>query len=779
MWSHLYMKKFINNMKNNMKKTIVGIFAFVTLFVGQTVFANVVWNGSQTDCPTINIANVNTGQGGPSGICWTGTNINASPGDIISVKIYFHNNGDETATNTVVRLTAPQGAGTTLPFSGAIYSTQRTGSTQVVKANIPSAQTATYISTKLYRNSNGNGNLQEVVLPNGQTGEEVIANGLSIGDVPANIASQGAVVVRFKISENTPISTCNIDSFSGNPSSISNGASSLLSWNTTGCITTKLGGTTVSVDGSSTVSPSTTTTYTLQGYDANGNLIDTNTTTVNVSGSTSGMTGNIDANDSTCDIQEGQSSCSVYINWSTQNPVGVSSVTNNYYTVANGNNGGQSMNIPYGTQRYYLYNNGIELDSTSVRARCESGTSWTGSYCKENNDNNNDDRCYIDEFTVNGSSSTTIEVGGYTTLNWETTACDSVSISNIGNVSDDGGRVIYPYRTTTYILSAYGSNSVSKSVTVYIKDVYVPPTPVYNNNVVTTIATNVSNTGAQINGLITNTNFGQGTTYFEYGTTVGLGSRTASRTTGGNSSFSEYLTGLRSNTIYYFRAVAENNNGVSRGAIEVFKTTGNTYVNTNNTNTNTTTTNTFVQGPTVYGSTSPIMLKIENRYQTIGVGDIVDYVVYYKNISGSTLTNPMVQVYIPQGITLTNYSRGTYSDDNRTLSAPIEVLYPGAEGFIYLQARVDSIEASLAQIVTTAVLIYTNPNGAQENAMVYVLNNPRLGNSLGAAALFGSGIHFTLIDWLLLVIFIMLIVLVARSFFTKRQTFITTPQTHN
>jgi len=58
------------------------------------------------------------------------------------------------------------------------------------------------------------------------------------------------------------------------------------------------------------------------------------------------------------------------------------------------------------------------------------------------------------------------------------------------------------------------------------------------------------------------------------------------------------------------------------------------------------------------------MLKIENKYQSIGVGDVVDYVVTYKNISSSKLTNPMVQVVIPKGITLTNLSRGTYSEDN-------------------------------------------------------------------------------------------------------------------
>jgi uncharacterized repeat protein (TIGR01451 family) len=173
------------------------------------------------------------------------------------------------------------------------------------------------------------------------------------------------------------------------------------------------------------------------------------------------------------------------------------------------------------------------------------------------------------------------------------------------------------------------------------------------------------------------------------------------------------------------------------------------------------------------------MLKIENKYQTIGVGDIVDYTVYYKNISNSTLTNPMVQVFIPQGITLINTSIGTYSASDRTLSAPIANLNPGDEGVIYLQGRADSLDINLAQIVTTAILVYTNPNGAQENAMAYVLNNPRLlnGNVLGASAFFGNIFGMSLIGWLIIIILIMLLILLARSINGRRT--VTTTTVHN
>ena len=140
----------------------------------------------------------------------------------------------------------------------------------------------------------------------------------------------------------------------------------------------------------------------------------------------------------------------------------------------------------------------------------------------------------------------------------------------------------------------------------------------------------------------------------------------------------------------------------------------------------------------------------------------------------------MVQVTIPEGITLLNASRGTYSESDRILSAPIENLNPYMEGVIYIQARVDSINSTLSQIVTTVVLVYTNPNGAQENAMAYVLNNPRIGGSLlGASAFYGNIFGLSLIGWLLLIILIMLLVLIARSFYGRRNVIVTPAHTNN
>ncbi|MCX6754549.1 MAG: hypothetical protein NTU81_01840 [Candidatus Nomurabacteria bacterium] len=636
-----------------MKKIIVGIFSFALLFVGQNAFATGIWNTASNDCPTINVANTNTsaGWGDP---CWNGTNISANPGDIINVRVYYHNTGTTTANNTRLVLNAQTGSSTSHSFTTDITSSQGGMTSNSVSVNIPTSQTLTFGSVIWYT-----GNTHPTVTPllNGQDGSEILSTqGLYIGDITPGWSSQGSAVVSFVVGNNTtPVSNCSISNFSSNQPSITNGNPVTLYWSTSNCTNVNISNLnySVPVSGSQTVWPTYTTTYTLNAYGTNG-----------------------------------------------------------------------------GTQ------------TRSVTVYVDNAVS----------------NCSINNFSTNQSSITN---GNSAVLNWSTNNCTSVNISNLNySVPVSGSQTVWPTYTTTYTLNAYGTNggTQTRSVTVYVNNVVVP-VPVYNAGVVTTVATNISQTGAQVNGLITNSNYANANTYFEYGTDVYLGLKSSSHTTGSNTSFSEYLTNLSPKTIYFFRAVSEGSNGVSRGAIEIFETLGNAQP----------VRPIIVQGTTVVGSASPIMLKIENRYQAVGTGDVVDYVVYYKNIGKSKLVNPMVQVFFPKGITVTNASRGTYSADSNTLSTPIEDLVPGAEGVIYIQAKVNSMESNLAQVVTTAVLVYTNPNQAQENAMAYVLNNPKTdGNVLGAAALFGNMSGISLVGLLLLIIFIMLLALLARSLFGRR-----------
>ena len=393
-----------------------------------------------------------------------------------------------------------------------------------------------------------------------------------------------------------------------------------------------------------------------------------------------------------------------------------------------------------------------------------SGTQTQTVYVNVNSYQNNYNNCAVSYFTA---SPTSVNYGGASTLSWSTNNCNSVSISNIGSVNSYGSQIVYPTYTTTYVLTAYGSNgnyysgNQTQSVTVSVNN-YVPPvTPIYNTCAVTGVATNVSQNSVTLNGIISNPTAYSSSTYFEYGRTVSLGSQTVTRIANA-SSFSEVLTGLSPNTIYYYRLVSNCGNGTSQGSIEIFQTAS------NQTSTNTTTI--IRQGTTVIGTESPIMLKIENRYQSFKVGDSVDYTITYKNISSRTLTHPILQVILPKGVTYLNSSRGTYVSDTYTLTVSLEDLVPNVEGVVYVQGRVDSIDSGNAQIVTTALLVYTARNGAQENAMAYVLNNPvgSVGFGLGAAALFGGMFGMGIIGWLIILILVLLAILLFRKVYRRQ-----------
>ena len=96
--------------------------------------------------------------------------------------------------------------------------------------------------------------------------------------------------------------------------------------------------------------------------------------------------------------------------------------------------------------------------------------------------------------------------------------------------------------------------------------------------VVTDFASNISATGAQLNG--TKTGGGNATGHgFAYGTDATLASVIATTTLGSlssNSSFSSIIASLSADITYFFRAYATNTAGEAYGVIRPFTTGNNT-----------------------------------------------------------------------------------------------------------------------------------------------------------------------------------------------------------
>lgn len=100
-------------------------------------------------------------------------------------------------------------------------------------------------------------------------------------------------------------------------------------------------------------------------------------------------------------------------------------------------------------------------------------------------------------------------------------------------------------------------------------------------SVTTYSATDIRENSATLNGYVDNNNGSNTTRWFEYGTNYGaLYNSTNHYSQAGNyGNFSERISALSPNTTYYFRAVAQNNNGTAYGNVMSFTTTTQNYYN--------------------------------------------------------------------------------------------------------------------------------------------------------------------------------------------------------
>ncbi|MDO8603871.1 MAG: hypothetical protein Q7K40_00430 [bacterium] len=179
--------------------------------------------------------------------------------------------------------------------------------------------------------------------------------------------------------------------------------------------------------------------------------------------------------------------------------------------------------------------------------------------------------------TPNGSNANTwFEWGtSYGSLN------NTTSVLNYGTSGTSFNNQISGLNTnTTYYFRAVAQNSYG---TVYGNTLSFTTTgQSYNYTqpyVTTNAATSILQNTAMLNGYVYS-GYSNINTWFEWGTSYSLGNTTSSAYNYGTSgaSFNTQLSGLNSNTTYYFRAVAQGTNGLVYGSTLSFTTTGQMYV---------------------------------------------------------------------------------------------------------------------------------------------------------------------------------------------------------
>jgi hypothetical protein len=331
------------------------------------------------------------------------------------------------------------------------------------------------------------------------------------------------------------------------------------------------------------------------------------------------------------------------------------------------------------------------------------------------------------------------------------------------------------------------------------------PTPVkvVFNNVVTNLATQVTQKEGRCNGIGLIAQNAPSTGWFEYGETSNLGRTTVQANIGSSDTapFSNLLTNLKPNTTYYCRAVMQNKHGIVKGEIVKFTTKSSVtkYVAPAPKPVVTkkvTTTKKEEKGVVCTdGTTLSIKndgvatllsegnklatLSVEKVAGTLATDEVVKYRVAYRNLADSRLTGVVVKVKLPEEFRVLETSGGLYDANTRTITLNQDVLDPYTEGSVSFSALVAKNAPLGKTVIVNSYIAYSVPGSqAQDEITAYVVGSIVPKSSVenvdtGAKKVVGvsyGGSQFlpdTLIEWLALLAILFIIFILGRSLYAS------------
>jgi len=582
--------------------------------------------------------------------------------------------------------------------------------------------------------------------------------------------SNGNPTATATVSVTPPISNpCTINYFTANPSSVSSGNSSQLSWSTSNCtnasIAPSLGSVPVQSTGYSTSPLYATTTFTLSAYGATGSPTATTIVQVNTQQAQCVINSFYASPTSVNQYNSSQ------LSWSTSNctSASISSLGN-----VNPNSGSISTGSLSNTQTFTLSaygNSGTPSQSVTVQVNNNCYNN-----CNCNNNCNNNSGPSVTTNNATNIADTYATLNGYINVgnNSQTTSyyfqygtnqynlySTTLTQSNY-NFSGPVSTSVYNLSpNTTYYFRLYASNNYGSdygSILSFTTNGNVVPVQTGNLSVTTTVATSVGRTTARLNGLASNTD-GASTVWFDYGTDSSVPFTTGARAIGYGAyqALSESVANLAPGTTYYYRISGSSPaNGTVHGALAVFTTA-------------TASTTIFVNTSTGGNGNSNIMLKIETPFENVNAGNTVPFTVTYKNISGSTLKNAVLTVTLPGLLDFSQSSTGLFDNSTHAVTVRLGSLDKNEEGTMNVVATAKDPTGTNGSAVTTATMGFTLPSGAQDEAIAYAFNTVGSNSSLAGLALFGTGFFpTTFLGWLILILIIALIIALARRLYSRR-----------
>ena len=343
--------------------------------------------------------------------------------------------------------------------------------------------------------------------------------------------------------------------------------------------------------------------------------------------------------------------------------------------------------------------------------------------------------------------------------------------------------------TTTYTISCsnynynYGNynNNSTASVTVFVGN----GTQTTNNSLIatTTEATQISQTSAQLNSTITNSGNDYTTnSWFEWGTTINLGNKTATMPIGilPSTVHTETLNGLSPGTTYYFRAVAENSLWRNIGSILSFTTT-NVSQNTNTV---------IIREPVNNIPTSRVLIdsSVNNNQPIVPTidntkphpGDEINYTVNYQNFGTGIITDLIMQITLPQETSYLSSNPNNAIVSGDTLIFNLGTLQANGQGTVTVKMQIRNDATPGTNLNFPVTLSYIDPSKQSQsvnaNASAQVWSEPaptsvntNENGSLGANV-FGAGFLPTnLSGWFLLIVLLLVLIIIVKYLLNPEQ----------
>ncbi len=763
-----------------LKAGFVGIFTmaiFLPLLSAQA--ATATFNTDPKDYPTLQISNYTQHPGCTS--CWS-TSVSANPGDVISFLVYYHNTSDVTASQTHASVNLPTGNFTSQTINGTIFSSNANSANGNVSLNISSgnSQTLAFLpgTVKWFANhdsSNSTG------LLNGQNGSEIVSfSGLNIGDIAPGWSAQGYIVFRAQLSSqsqsaqnqapailNQFVTNISQNSASLNGSVNPNGSNTTV-WFEYG--TSPSLGSTIGFQNIGSGNSAFNITSFLSGLNSGqtyyfravaqnsfgttyGNVISFTTQTGAINGVapivTTNLATNITQNSAVLNgtVNSNNSETNVWFEYGPTGSLGfttasqdagsgnfavniasfLSSLNTNttyYFRIVAQNSFGTTYGsiVSFNTSQF-----GTGFISSAPTVNTDAATNITSNSATLNGDVNS-----------NGSvASMWFEYGPTQNLGYTSGFQQINGFMNVNTfISNLTPNAVYYYRAvaqnsfgTNYgsiLTFTTGSGAVISAGGQAPMVTTLPASIVYQNST-------VLNGAVITNNLFTNA-------WFEWGATPSFGFETTVQPAGHDSlsvPLSFALSGLNSNTTYYFRAVAQNAAGTSYGSMLTFTTKSPAYAIPS-------TGIAVYTPPAAPGITVSLTPSVDNNNPN--AGDEMTYTVVYKNSGNRAVSNAVLQIALPNEVSYESADIQPSSQENNNLKFMIGTVAANSQSAVNMKVKVNNSAKGGDSLVFTSIMNYSDYRGRFQAVSSYLTIIVAGGPSISASILGTIGTLFG--NWL-------------------------------